>query len=299
MLIKKTIVILDDIKTVGHLSIIRVGQETGAKLSLVKAINGFLQIKLSGSEQECFEIVGTRMEFMLKGTLNSTDLIGVLIVSEDGEIQAKGGRADIVNPTLFLEQAGTEESSENQPDSAEPENTETMEVEQPNLENQESEQEFIVEVEEENVEQKTADTIAETVLETEQDISVETASSDSPERALPFNFIKGENFYKNVRTKLGEIMTANPREDRLEKAIPDSKWVKVYYDKDEYYVVGILTDEGDVKFLAYGVPGVKAVKPPKDAEELCDFLEIKGGLGEGYWIMFQNAKNGEIVKSID
>ncbi len=285
MLIKKTVVLLDEIKTVGHISIIRLGQETGVKMSLVKAMSGKLFIKLSGSKQECFDITATRMEFLLESTLLSSDLIGVLIVDDKGEIQAKGGRADIVNPYLLgqKEEIKTEEVSlvEEQPADDE-EKVVNEQVEQPNIEIMEPKT-----IESEQVEQTT-----------EQQENVNETSKSTTTTPSPFNFIKGDNFYKNVRGKLNEIMTANPVEERLQAIIPDSKWVKVYYDKDEYYVVGILTDEGEVKFLAYGVPGVKSVKPPKDAEELCDFVEVKGGLGEGYWIMFQDAKNGEIVKSI-
>ena len=110
-----------------------------------------------------------------------------------------------------------------------------------------------------------------------------------------FAFNKGENFYINIRGKLEEIMTINPECKELERLIPDSKWVKVYYDEDEYYVVGILTEEGAVKYLGYGVPGVEGIRPPKEAEELCDFL-ASDGEEEGYWIMLQKADNGELVK---
>ena len=110
-----------------------------------------------------------------------------------------------------------------------------------------------------------------------------------------FAFNKGENFYVNIRGKLEEIMTINPECKELERLIPDSKWVKVYYDEDEYYVVGILTEEGAVRYLGYGVPGVEGIRPPKEAEELCDFLP-SGGEEEGYWIMLQKADKGELIK---
>ena len=110
-----------------------------------------------------------------------------------------------------------------------------------------------------------------------------------------FAFNKGENFYVNIRGKLEEIMTINPECKELGRLIPDSKWVKVYYDEDEYYVVGILTEEGAVRYLGYGVPGVEGIRPPKEAEELCDFLP-SGGEEEGYWIMLQKADNGELIK---
>ncbi len=293
MLIKKTIVILDEIKTIGHLSIIRVGQDTGAKLSLVKAMDGYLLIKLSGSKQECFEITGSRMEIALEGALNSNDLIGVLVVDERGEIKAKGGRAEIVNPQQVSEILKADEVEEEKSLDVNSEETQTTFDALADAVEENPKDDYIEEVED----TQSGETVAENTVEMKSiEEEVEAESESTPP---PFSFVKGENFYKNVMGKLSEIMTVNPREDRLEALIPDSKWVKVYYDKDEYYVVGILSDEGDVKFLAYGVPGVKSVKPPKDAEELCDFLEVKGALSEGYWIMFQNAKNGEIVKSIE
>ena len=281
MLIKKTIVLSDGVNAVGHLSLVRVGSETGAKITLTKSYDGaHLAIKLGSKEQENHKITGLKTEFKLINNVEPNDKIGVLILGENG-VLASGGIKEIVS--LKLPKEDVDKVLENAP------------LEQPKIEEtapiiEEIEQETASEeVVEEKVEEADAE-IEEVDLEREE-VKLEPVIS-------PFRSIKGENFYRSIKGKLNEIMTANPRERKLEELIPDSKWVRVYYDKGEYYVVGVLTEDGEVTFLAYGVPGVKSVKPPKDAEELCDFVEVESSIGDGYWVMFQNAKNGEIMKSI-
>ena len=145
-------------------------------------------------------------------------------------------------------------------------------------------------------EKKSEEAATETVVKEAQKVDKDKDDTVDLRAAFSgFAFNKGENFYINIRGKLEEIMTINPECKELERLIPDSKWVKVYYDEDEYYVVGILTEEGAVKYLGYGVPGVEGIRPPKEAEELCDFL-ASDGEEEGYWIMLQKADNGELVK---
>lgn len=290
MLIKKTIVLSDGVNAVGHLSIIRVGQETGAKLTLSKNFDGaYLMLKVGGKAQENFRVKGLKSEYKLIGNLEPNDLLGAVILGEGG-VLASGGIRGMVSEKLPQK----EEEKEN------PIIEIKEEKEEPKKENEEPEQE-------ETEQMEGVETVAEK-SEGEKENSEGQSEQVEEEREekervvepiiTPFKSVKGEHFYRNIRGKLNEIMTANPREKKLEELIPDSKWVRVYYDKGEYYVVGILTEDGEVTFLAYGVPGVKRVKPPKDAEELCDFVEVESSIGEGYWIMFQNAKNGEIVKSI-
>lgn len=286
MLIKKTIVLSDGASAIGHLSIIRVGQETGLKLVLSAPLDGcYLAIKLSGKEQENFKVSGSRGEYSLSKNLDPNDQIGALIVCEDGII-ASGGIKGTVNPKLkeFEKVETVEEVKVEEPKEVE-EEPKVEEI----VQSVESQKEAIEEI---KVEPKVEEKGKEENRAHEGEEKVEEVKLSA------FSKIRGENFYKSIRGKLSEILTANPRDKKLEELIPDSKWVRVYYDKGEYYVVGVLSDEGEVKFLAYGVPGVKTVKPPKEAEELCDFVEVESSIGEGYWIMFQNAKNGEIVKSI-
>lgn len=281
MLIKKTIVLSDGVNAVGHLSLVRVGSETGAKITLTKSYDGaHLAIKLGSKEQENHKITGLKTEFKLINNVEPNDKIGVLILGENG-VLASGGIKEIVS--LKLPKEDVDKVLENAP------------LEQPKIEETAP---IIEEIEQETASEEVAEEIVEEADAEIEEVDLEREEVKVEPVISPFRSIKGENFYRSIKGKLNEIMTANPRERKLEELIPDSKWVRVYYDKGEYYVVGVLTEDGEVTFLAYGVPGVKSVKPPKDAEELCDFVEVESSIGDGYWVMFQNAKNGEIMKSI-
>ena len=73
--------------------------------------------------------------------------------------------------------------------------------------------------------------------------------------------------------------------------------VRINYDKEDYYVAGVLLDENDkVTHIAYGVPGFEGMSPPKEAQCICDWLPIKNMQRyQGYWLIFQSADTGEIL----
>lgn len=109
----------------------------------------------------------------------------------------------------------------------------------------------------------------------------------------------GNNFYYAVKPQIDEMFVCYPEETLLNDTVPNSKWVKVEAD-DGYYVVGLLYDEDEPSFICYGVPQLKTdgqVKAPAELENMCVWLPI--GSSEniaGYWIIYQSAKTGEIVK---
>ena len=100
MLIKKTIVISDGVNAVGHLSLVRVGGETGAKLTLSKPYDGaYLMIKVSGNEQENFVIGGLKSEYKLVGNVEPNARIGTVIMDESG-VLARGGVSGMISEKL-------------------------------------------------------------------------------------------------------------------------------------------------------------------------------------------------------
>lgn len=284
MLIKKTIVLSNGIDVVGHATVIRIGNASGIKITMDTANKGmfYIGLKIGNKPQQNLVIEGKK-EYELSVNPEHGDALGIVILNEKGEVIATGGRKESVNRTTIL------------PRKAEP--VEEVVIEDDNsviLENEDTKPAIEVS---ETIESE--EYVAEDKMDEEpREEVVCTPENNFGDCLKAFSYNRGEHFYQSIRARLEEIMTINPREEKLEALIPDSKWVKVYYDKGEYYVVGVLSEDGVVKFLAYGVPGVKGVKPPKEAEELCDFVTLSNGIGEGYWLMFQNAQNGEIVKSI-
>ncbi len=111
----------------------------------------------------------------------------------------------------------------------------------------------------------------------------------------------GNNFYYAVKPQIDEMFVCYPEEKLLSESVPNSKWVRVDAE-DGYYVVGLLFDEDEPSFICYGVPQVRlgenvSKRAPAELENMCVWLPLgEGGEIEGYWMIYQSAKTGEIIK---
>lgn len=105
----------------------------------------------------------------------------------------------------------------------------------------------------------------------------------------------GENddFYGLISDQIDDLFNKFPSEERLVEIVPNSRWIKVDYDGDgKQYVLGLVYDQNEVKYICYGVPSDKDNAPPSVLESYSQWLETDDG---GYWVMFQDAKTGENV----
>ena len=261
MLVKKTIVLTGDVAN-GYVSIVRVGSSAGAKIIFNSPIKEelFCAIKLTNLKQVNLEVNAQRTEIELPCDFTVRDDVGIIVTHRNGEIYAVGGNKMLVNKHELINYIKVFD--------------EPIEIVNPDIK------------------------VSENKIEVPETIVIEE-SSEVINDIEPILKSKSENFYSQVRSRLNEILTVNPREERVEALIPDSTWVKVYYDKEDYYIIGVLREDNNITHIGYGVPGVQAIKPPKEAEDLCDFLPLNGTIGyagdeEGYWIMFQDASTGEI-----
>ena len=102
-------------------------------------------------------------------------------------------------------------------------------------------------------------------------------------------------FLGAISASLEELFSLYPAAERLAAVGPFSKWVRVPLESG-YYVVGVISDqEGVARYLAYGVPDKDNASPP-DAYPACrGWLPLEED-GAGYWMMYQDAITGEIVK---
>ena len=112
----------------------------------------------------------------------------------------------------------------------------------------------------------------------------------------------GNNFYYAVKPQIDEMFICYPEEKLLTESVPNSKWVRVDAE-DGYYVVGLLFDEDEPSFICYGVPQLvtqenNARRAPEELENMCVWLPLNDGDGliDGYWMIYQSAKTGEIIK---
>ena len=109
------------------------------------------------------------------------------------------------------------------------------------------------------------------------------------------------SFYNKLKNQIQKLFDENPEEDYLEKIIPNSKWVKVEYEKQgDYYVIGLIEENGSLEYIAYGVPGVFQNDPPDELSGYPVWLPLDSEKkdGFGYWLVYQDAGTGENIKAI-
>lgn len=108
----------------------------------------------------------------------------------------------------------------------------------------------------------------------------------------------GTNFYQAVKPQIDEMFVRYPAEATLNALVPNSKWVRVDVDADDYYVLGVLFDIAEPTFICYGIPGKKTVPPPAEIAGACVWLPLdtRRPEGEGYWVIYQSAVNGKCIK---
>lgn len=102
---------------------------------------------------------------------------------------------------------------------------------------------------------------------------------------------------EKVKNQLDSLFLANPEDQDLQNLFLGSKWAKIYYSTDKYYVVGLITLQKDKKYICYGVPSVYSKEPPKPLKGYATFVpkSVFNMHGDGYWIMFQDALTGKCV----
>lgn len=104
-------------------------------------------------------------------------------------------------------------------------------------------------------------------------------------------------FYRTVKDKIDDLFLKNPPIDSLSQLIPDSKWIKFVYKNSGFYIVGIIYKNNLPKYIAYGVPGEKDIKPKGFKQYTLFIPESFFNLNQGYWCIFQNAETGEREKT--
>lgn len=104
------------------------------------------------------------------------------------------------------------------------------------------------------------------------------------------------DFYDEIRPKIQKLFSSAERMTVLENKMPDTKWVKVPYEKNGYYVVGIIGSRPD--YVAYGLPGKNAAFPPEELGEGARWwaFDPEEEDGDGVWLLYQDARTGESVR---
>ncbi|MBO4252204.1 MAG: hypothetical protein J5911_06065 [Clostridia bacterium] len=110
--------------------------------------------------------------------------------------------------------------------------------------------------------------------------------------------IEDAAYYQTVKAEIDEIFAKYPEETEIEKTIADSRFAKVYYAENKYYIVGLIKEKKKEKYICYGVPSKYCETPPKELAGYCSFvpLSVFNIKGDGYFMMFQDAATGMCVR---
>lgn len=142
--------------------------------------------------------------------------------------------------------------------------------------------------------------IEEDVEENTEDEELEENSTDifAEENKKLGNF-DGNDFFELISEQIDDLFDNYPRLNELEELVPNSKWVKIDFENNgNEYVLGLIYDGFDLKYICYGVPGAFNSVPPKQLGE-CQWLPLDPkNPTQGYWVIYQDAITGDKVDII-
>ncbi|MBO4380873.1 MAG: hypothetical protein J5815_01820 [Clostridia bacterium] len=105
----------------------------------------------------------------------------------------------------------------------------------------------------------------------------------------------GSNFYLAIKPQLDEMFVCYKQENALNKAVENSSWVHIDTE-DGYYVVGLLKNNDTPAYICYGVPSKDGNDVPPELKNVCVWLPVEDENVKGYWVIYQSAVDGDIVK---
>ncbi len=103
-------------------------------------------------------------------------------------------------------------------------------------------------------------------------------------------------FAEKSRERIRSLLEGYEKEKDIEALMPDTRWVRVPFDeKGRYYLFGTVGDP--VEYLCYGVPAKFSAHAPESLGPQARWIPRNPAhlQGDGYWLLFQDAKTGKSV----
>lgn len=100
---------------------------------------------------------------------------------------------------------------------------------------------------------------------------------------------RGDNYYQSVKREVAKLLVQFPPYYPLMAKFKESFFVRIDFpDTDRFFVMGVLQQKGEVRYICYGLPGQK--------DNFCDkdFVYVDGD-PEGFWMLYQDAVTGQIT----
>ena len=138
----------------------------------------------------------------------------------------------------------------------------------------------------------------ESIIDNVIDDNIEEIEDVFREENKKLGDVEGKDFFELIADQVEDLFDNYPRVDELEELIPNSKWVKIDFENNgNEYVLGLIYDGFDLKYICYGVPGDKDNMPTHLGN--CQWLPLNPKLpSDGYWVIYQDATTGDKVDAI-
>ncbi len=109
--------------------------------------------------------------------------------------------------------------------------------------------------------------------------------------------LAGGDFFGRMKDEIEKVLSSYPSERALEETVEDSRWVRINYGGDNFYVLGVIYGGGKPRYICYGVPSTDSRRPPESLSNLASYIPSSPENAEGgYWVMYQDAATGASVK---
>lgn len=108
---------------------------------------------------------------------------------------------------------------------------------------------------------------------------------------------RGECFFVRMKDEIEKVLSSYPAEAALEATVENSRWVRITYGGDKFYVFGVIYSGEVPRYVCYGVPSEDSSRPPESLAGISSFIPASPDGGDsGYWVMYQDAATGASVK---
>lgn len=105
------------------------------------------------------------------------------------------------------------------------------------------------------------------------------------------------DFFGRMKDEIEKVLSSYPSERALEETVEDSRWVRINYGGDKFYVFGVIYGGGKPRYICYGVPSTDSRRPPESLSNLASYIPSSPENADGgYWVMYQDAATGASVK---
>ncbi len=127
-------------------------------------------------------------------------------------------------------------------------------------------------------------------VESEKESGIAEAAATVSDKKEPISGgLAGGDFYSRMEGDIRHIFATYPAEPALERAMEGSKFARISYGENRFYVFGVLKVEGKPRYICYGVPAENGEIPPKSLKDCASYVPTDAG---GYWMTYQDAATG-------